>query len=212
LNGRKQLMVETSQLQRWKGDFGNDYIGRNVVSRKAVDQRLKTWGTMFDHMSGVDKLLEVGSNIGLNLHAITQLTKAEIHAVEPNDTARQTLVDSQIIPNNQIHSGNAFELPFEDNSFDLVYTSGVLIHIAPEDLEKAYKEIHRVSRKYVLSIELFSQKPEVIHYRGHDDLLFKRDFGGLWLDTFSDMKPIAEGFFWKRTTGLDDCTWWLFEV
>lgn len=48
-------------------------------------------------------------------------------------------------------------------------------------------------------------------YRGHDDRLFKRDFGGYWLDHFSDLWTVAYGFAWKRITGLDNLTWWLFE-
>jgi hypothetical protein len=49
-----------------------------------------------------------------------------------------------------------------------------------------------------------------IPYRGHEGLLFKRDFGGMWLDLFPKIDPVANGFFWSRTTGLDDLNWWLF--
>jgi hypothetical protein len=56
-----------------------------------------------------------------------------------------------------------------------------------------------------------ARKPEMFPYRGHDDRLFKRDFGGYWLDHFSDLWTVAYGFAWKRITGLDNLTWWLFE-
>ena len=44
-------------------------------------------------------------------------------------------------------------LPFEDGSFDLVYTSEVLVHVRPEDLEGILSELLRVSRGQVLHIE-----------------------------------------------------------
>jgi len=40
--------------------------------------------------------------------------------------------------------------------------------------------------------------------------LFKRDFGGFWWDVFPELTFVDGGFFWKRATGLDDLTWWLF--
>ena len=42
--------------------------------------------------------------------------------------------------------------------------------------------------------------------RGHNDRLFKRDFGGFWLDMFPKLRVTAYGFAWKRVTGLDTLT------
>jgi spore coat polysaccharide biosynthesis protein SpsF len=30
------------------------------------------------------------------------------------------------------------------------------------------------------------------------------------MDRFPDLQLVDYGFFWKRATGLDDATWWLF--
>ena len=35
--------------------------------------------------------------------------------------------------------------------------------------------------------------------------------GGFWLDHLPGLRVIAYGFSWKRLTGLDNLTWWLFE-
>jgi spore coat polysaccharide biosynthesis protein SpsF len=61
-----------------------------------------------------------------------------------------------------------------------------------------------------MALEYFSKSPETITYRGHDNLLFKRDFGSFYLDLFPDLAAVAEGFLWRRTTGYDDATWWVF--
>ena len=57
----------------------------------------------------------------------------------------------------------------------------------------------------------FSDKPVETPYRDHSDVLFKRDFGGFWLDNFPHLRVVSYGFAWKRVTGLDNLTWWLFE-
>jgi spore coat polysaccharide biosynthesis protein SpsF len=85
-----------------------------------------------------------------------------------------------------------------------------MIHIPPADLDQSCREIYRCAKSYIVCIEYFSDKPVALDYRGHDDLLFKRDFGGYWLDLFPSMTPLKWGFAWKRTTGLDNLTWWIF--
>ena len=94
---------------------------------------------------------------------------------------------------------------------DFAFTSGVLIHIHPDDLLAACRDIHRVTRRYIGCLEYFSAEPEEVRYRDRDGLLFKRDFGGFWLDNFPDLRTLEYGFAWKRLTGLDNVTWWLFE-
>ena len=73
------------------------------------------------------------------------------------------------------------------------------------------REARRVARRYIVCIEYFSDKTEEITYRGHRGMLFKRDFGGFWLDNFPDLEVRDYAFAWKRATGLNNLTWWLFE-
>jgi spore coat polysaccharide biosynthesis protein SpsF len=110
-----------------------------------------------------------------------------------------------------LRGGFAQAIDFSDAVADLAFTSGVLIHIHPDDLLPACREVHRCAGRYVACVEYFADKPEAIPYRGHTDKLFKRDFGSFWMDNFPDLTVLATGFAWKRTTGLDNLTWWLFE-
>jgi pseudaminic acid biosynthesis-associated methylase len=101
-------------------------------------------------------------------------------------------------------------LPLQDAAVEFSFTSGVLIHIAPDDLLASCAEIYRVSSRYIACAEYFNPTPVEIEYRGHSGVLFKRDFGGYWLDNFLDLELVDYGFLWRRATGLDDLTWWLF--
>lgn len=200
------------QVKAWRGAFGDSYIARNQATEERIRQRVFAFAEILRHLAAASpaSILEVGANVGLNLRALRRLTGAELFAVEPSGTARAALLADRVVPTENLRDATAAKLPFGDHSFDLVFTSTVLIHIPDEALEQSCREIFRVSRRYILSMEYFSPRPERVPYRGHDDLLFKRDYGSLWLDLFPGLTPLADGFFWRRTTGLDDVTWWLF--
>lgn len=202
----------TPQLAAWTGAFGDAYVGRNAATPAVFHDRVRALSAILARTDGDPprSLLECGCNLGLNLRALRQVTDAELFAVEPNARARARVCEDSVLDPAHLHDASLAALPFADASVDLVFTCGVLIHVAPEHLEKAAREVHRVARKYVLAIEYFSQRPEAVPYRGHDALLWKRDFGALYLDLFPDLVPVDVGFLWKRTSGWDDATWWLF--
>ncbi len=204
--------AQTRQLQAWTGTFGDDYIERCTASEEAIRIRTRAW---VDMMRGVQAappatILEVGCNVGINQRALSRLYDAELFAVEPNPKARSIVLADGVLDADHLKEASALDLPFADKSMEMAFTCGVLIHIADEDLTQACSEIYRVSSKYILCAEYFSRSPETLSYRGEEELLFKRDFGSFWIDNF-DLKTIATGFHWRRTTGIDDVTWWLFE-
>ena len=203
----------TEQEKYWRGEFGNNYIERNFVDEKTLMERTRVWAKMLGSIVGdrPASILEVGSNVGLNLRALARLTDARLIAVEPNANARKILVDDKVVPVEDVIDAAARSIPLADNSADLVFTCGVLIHISPDDLLESLREIHRVSHKYILCSEYFSPEPEEVNYRNHKGLLFKRDFGKFWIDNFSDLKLLDYGFFWKHASGIDNQNWWIFE-
>ncbi len=207
------MTVNNRQLDTWTGDFGREYLQRNEdISEADMGPRTEALRPVLAACAEAPRsILEVGANIGRNLLAMTRLSDAELYAVEPfaDAYARMTrLLGTRLA---QGVNGPGQTLPFADASIDFVFTSGVLIHVAPEDLPAVTAEIVRVSRRYVWCNEYFAKTSERVHYRGGDDLLFKRDFGAWYLDTYPQLRPVAQGFCWSRTTPFDDTTWWLFE-
>jgi ubiquinone/menaquinone biosynthesis C-methylase UbiE len=99
---------------------------------------------------------------------------------------------------------SAFEIPYPDEYFDMVFTSGVLIHIAPGDLKKAIAEVHRCAKSYIWGLEYYASQAIQVHYRGHDDLLWKMDYAKLYLEQFSDLELIhAEHLAYKTDSNVD---------
>jgi pseudaminic acid biosynthesis-associated methylase len=189
----------------WTGEFGNEYTQRN--SRETLEARRAMWEILLP--KGVESALEVGANVGLNLEAISQFSTAELYACEPNDMARAEL--HELLDHDNIRSDSADRLGWPDKHVDLVFTSGVLIHVPPDRLEASLKEISRVASRYVICGEYFAPSEEVVPYRGQSDALWRRDYGSLFMDACPDLHPLGTLFAWKRTTGLDNLTFWIFE-
>jgi SAM-dependent methyltransferase len=56
----------------------------------------------------------------------------------------RTRLSLRDLPYGELRQGSALQLPFPDNSFDMVFSHGVLHHIP--DIKRAQQEIHRVLR------------------------------------------------------------------
>lgn len=190
-------------MNLWASEFGDDYTRRNSVMGK----RGQVWKLLLPKR--VESVLEVGANSGLNLHAIATLCGCDLYACEPNDLARTTLLEANLCEH--ITADYADKLSFPDEAADLVFTCGVLIHVPPDKLIASMREIHRCAKRYIICGEYFAPSEEMIPYRGYQDALWRRDYGSLWLDTFSDLYCIGTLFAWKRMTGLDNITFWVFE-
>lgn len=203
----------SEQVEFWRGDFGNDYIERNLPTAEMMRARITMWSTIMSKIEGnkPNSILEVGANVGNNLRALTHLSGAELYAIEPNDNARKQLIADGIAKPENVIAGTGADLTLPDGAVDLAFTSGVLIHIHPDDLLSNMRQMYRVSNRYIVCIEYFADKPVELTYREHANKLFKRDFGGFWMDNFPDLQLIDYGFVWKRVTGLDNLTWWVFE-
>lgn len=196
-------MRKTKQLKIWKSKFGKDYTDRNIIN---PDARIGAFKKIIGDLK-IKKILEVGCGRGHNLVALSKIGNFELIGLEPSSYAIKKA--KEIIGPISILEGDCFEIPFPDSYFDLVFTCGVLIHVAIQDLPAAIDEIYRVTKKYILAIEYFAPKETVIHYRGYDDLLWKRDFKKCFLNQKPDLKCEREGFLGKEE-GFDNCNWWLF--
>ena len=208
-----QSKFNISQSQVWSGTLGNNYILRNPATDQNIEIRIPFWNKLLNDKCGnVKNILEVGANIGINLRAIEKVDDSiDLFCVEPNEEAISILARDKVLKEENILKSTANKIDHKDSFFDLVFTCGVLIHIENENLIKSLKEIFRVSKKYILCLEYFSDKEEIIDYNQGNALLVKRDYGSIYLDNFPELKVVDYGFLWKRTELIDNVTWWLFE-
>lgn len=202
-------MPTTDQERFWAGEFGDAYVERNA-GHDLLSAKTMAWSRILARAHGLGSVIELGANIGLNLLAIRRLLpKTRLTGVEINAKAHAELAR---IPEVQAIHGSFLDLELP-TGFDLAYTFGVLIHIAPEKLPLAYDRLHGASRRYIAVTEYYNPNPVEIPYRGQAGKLFKRDFAGEMLDRFPDLRLVDYGFFYRRDPlwPLDDGTWFLLE-
>jgi pseudaminic acid biosynthesis-associated methylase len=203
-------MPRSPQEEFWSGPFGSDYVDRNE-SGHLVAGNTALFARALSTIDAPETILELGANIGMNLVALRHLyPDAELHAVEINAKACDRL--RMLVPPDRVTEGSI--LDFDPSSdFDLVLVKGVLIHIAPDDLDIAYRSAVESTRRYLLICEYYNPNPIEIPYRGERDRLFKRDFCGEIMDRYPMMRLVDYGFVYHRDPSfpLDDITWFLLE-
>ena len=189
----------TQQMEQWFGQFGKDYTDRNALSLEEMEALYEgKYGVTRTELNerflkGIDRsirILEVGSNVGNQLLCLQNLGFTELHGIELQSYAVELSRSST--SNISIVEGSAFDIPYKDGYFDLVFTSGVLIHIDPADIAMAMREIHRCTREYIWGFEYYAEEHLEILYRGQRHLLWKGDFASLYLEQFGDLELVEE--------------------
>lgn len=204
------MAYSTEQEAFWEGRFGNDYAARNRGLRLVAANSV-LFGRVLGHTREVRTVLELGSSIGLNLMALRQLLPAaKLSAVEINASAASELRAN--LPDVEVYLTSILEFEAKE-TWDLVFTKGVLIHINPEKLPRVYELMYRSSARYLLIAEYYDPKPSEVTYRGHVGKLFKRDFAAELMDRFPNLSLIEYGFAYHRDPNFpqDDLTWFLLE-
>ena len=198
--------------QFWQGEFGDKYTERNV---DLVENNYQMFGNIFynddyNFTCDIESIIEFGAGSGQNILALQRIfSDADYAAIEINKIAFNELCE---IKNDKLDvlQDSILNWDFEV-TYDLVLTKGLLIHIHPDDILKAYEVLYQVSNKYILMCEYYSPNRIMIPYRGEDDKLWKFDFAGEMISRYP-VKIIDYGFVSKYDQyPQDDLTWFLME-
>ena len=197
-------MNETQKLEGLcAGEYGDEYTKRCST----IDPRRDKFWSKIARDYHWANALEVGSNTGLNLLSLSKLMPAHnLTGIDVNLLALGKL--KQLVPDVNAVRSVARDLPLKDSLFDLVFTSGVLIHQPRATLPLVMKEVVRCSKRYVLCIEYFSEKPVEVPYRGVSPI-FKCDYGQLYQELFPELKLLDKGALCPDD-GFDESNWWMF--
>ncbi len=199
----------TEQEQFWQGDFGDQYVDRNQGD-ELISANVALFAKALGRVQRLESLLELGTNTGNNLLALSQLLPScELNGIEINAKAHAQAQSLEIA---DVWHGSLFDFP-RQRRYDLTFSKGVLIHLAPELLSQAYDQLYHLSSRYVLLVEYYNPAPVEVSYRGNSGRLFKRDFAGEMLDRYADLQLLDYGFVYRRDPQfpMDDVSWFLLE-
>ena len=204
------MSFRTEQEAFWAGEFGDEYIARNV-GEQLLASNLSLFSRALTQANGLASCIEFGANVGMNLRALKLLYPAqEQAAVEINASAVEVLRKT-LGPGSVFHASLLEYAPARQ--YDLVLIKGVLIHIDPAQLTRVYDALYQATGRYLMVCEYYNPSPVTIEYRGHSDRLFKRDFCGELMERFPTLRLLDYGFVYRRDRNfpLDDVTWFLME-
>ena len=194
--------MNTTQEKFWKGKFGQEYTDRNTRDIKEWEKfYIDTWGVnkqsinekLIGHLPKDIKILEVGSNTGMQLNCFQQMGFINVYGIELQSYAVEK--SKEITKGINIIQGSGFDLPFKDNYFDLVCTNGVLIHIHPNDHFRIMSEMFRCTKSYIMGFEYYASEIMDINYRGNTGFLWKADFSRLFMNNFSNLKELKRDYY-----------------
>ncbi|MBI9014615.1 MAG: methyltransferase domain-containing protein [Clostridiales bacterium] len=204
-------MVLNKQTKTWSSDFGKEYTERNIYSPTELDtfytnqfgvtRRNMNEEFLSEFIDKEAKILEVGCNVGNQLRLLQEMGYKNLYGIELQDYAVEKA--KELTNGINIIKGSGDDLPFRDGYFDLVFTSGVLIHIPPSILEKVQTEILRCTNSYVWGFEYFSEKYQEVNYRGNEAMMWKGDFCQLYQDIASVKVIKYETYKYKENENLD---------
>ena len=137
VNRLKDLNVDLSNTQRKDIASVDEFHVRGAQVSKELADCLELNGT---------KVLDVGCGIGGPCRMLADEYNCDVTGIDLShefvDTAQKLSTLTGYNGNTKFVQGDACDLPFEDNSFDVVWTQHVQMNV--ENKPKFYAEIHRV--------------------------------------------------------------------
>lgn len=185
--------VQSEQERSWSGKIGAAYTDRNTLSAEGLDTvysqnfgRTRTelnWqfvGSLPRYL----RILEVGCNIGMQLRHLRAMGFYNLWGIE----LQQYALDRLCVSGVEVCQGSVTALPYPDEDFELVYTSGLLIHIPPDDLPQAMSEILRCTKQWVWGFEYYSQTLREISHRSWKDMLWEGDYPRMFIEMLPSLE------------------------
>ena len=131
--------------------FGKDFFdGDRKYGYGGYNYHPRFWQpvipTFQDHfgLSSNTSILDVGCGKGFMLHDISQLIPGiKVKGIDISEYAIENAME-EMKPHIQV--ANALDIPFEDNSFDVVISINTIHNLARDECGMALKEVQRVSK------------------------------------------------------------------
>lgn len=172
-----------SQKDYWT-DRGRVYMDE-VLSSGYLDREVFFQDMMIRELRGLEfnSLFEAGCGFGWNI----KRAKDDFPAIRVGgvDFSQPQLLNSKKYMdkyNALVSRGDATQLPFCDNAFDIGITVGVFMNIHPSKIENALKEMIRVSKKYIVHLEYdeLHATEELIKRRAFKTNIVSHDYKALY--------------------------------
>lgn len=128
-----------SALKRW---FWSPISSKEKVEKYQTIIRDSEWNDLKEFIPRGSSFLDIGCGAGYNLLKAREELNCTVTGIDPSPGSHGVGRFSGTGVELEILQGSAENLPFEENSFDVIFCSHVLEHVTDED--KSLEEIKRV--------------------------------------------------------------------
>jgi SAM-dependent methyltransferase len=135
----KEMQEHTYAIMNRVEDTHWWFVGRRAILESFLETIVPSPSEQIPNPKSQIRILDVGCGTGANLEMLKQFGAAE--GVDVSDEALEFCREKGL----EVHKGLAEELPFEDESFELVTALDVVEHL--DDDVAGLKEMHRVLKK-----------------------------------------------------------------
>lgn len=194
------MVKPAKENEAYYDEFADWYENERHSGYHAFIDRLET-DLILPYVSGKD-VLEIGCGTGLILRRVEPIAKRAV-GMDLSEGMLEKARERGL----EVYKANATDLPFEDDSFDVVYSFKVLAHV--EDINKALQEMSRVTRPGgVLLLEFYNKMslrylakkiggPQKISAQTHEGAVYTR-----WDTPFDLSRRLPEGLKIKDWAGV----------
>ncbi len=191
---RKMLYIMDIKKYWEKRDFFEELITRSgVIEFRQEEAEFLTERILKLRPSTI---LDVGCGYGAHLKLLAKYNLTLI-GIDISMLLLMNARRDKYLTDVSLIQGDASQLCFNDNSFDLVFTRGVLQHLPPDMVNKVRYEMIRVSKQWILHHENENPPHKSDHHFKHDHAKFYCNVGfgnGLIHMT----SPIADRYIFPR--------------
>jgi len=156
------------QQETWAGEFGNEYVERNLefhdvqyTGPNTGYNRLTITKSFFEDMPRDASILELGCNVGSIIWILNDMGFTDVTGIDINKKAIKMVNDRY--PHYRFFHSSIEDFPIS-KKYDMVFTSGVLIHINPTNIMPVIEKIKSLSSKWIFGFEYYSEEFEDISY------------------------------------------------
>lgn len=182
------LQDASDETKEWAGEFGDEYASRNPTDRLTLDSvYYETYGVtrtemnefILEDMPSDVKILELGCGAGAQLDTLKKMGFDNLTGVDVNPSVVR---QARARLGRMILQADATEPPplFENEAFDIVMTSGFLIHVNPIRLAQVIDMMADMTRRWIwgfeYTCEVWSDPVRDRPYRGRKGLMWAGDY------------------------------------
>lgn len=185
---------ENDILQYWKKP--DDEFNKTEDYIKPVGRSKYLASIIGNHCGHIASAIEIGCNIGRNIHYLKTEMGLCVAGIEINEGAVQMQKEAYPeLSGAKILVGDTKEMITElpDKAYDIVYSMAVLMHLHPTTSDSFWKEILRVAGKYILTIEMETHASERNWGRNYGQIFTRLGAEEIFSEVVTDIEGL-EGY------------------